>query len=125
MKLDRTLANDIKKQANGDGSRDAKFAFLKRVKAAQKALSTTQVQTVYSAALKEFGRIPVAVCTAVTILERQDRLNEYAVKWAREVLKLWTNRPRDILVACINDGLHPTRIEEYAGDFIRLTTEEK
>ncbi len=125
MKLDRTLANDIKKQANGDGSRDARFAFLKRGEAAQKALSTTQVQTVYNAALKEFGRVPVAVCTAVTILERQDRLNEYAVKWAREVLKFWTNRPRDILVAYIDDGLHPTRIEEYAGDFIRLTTEDK
>ncbi len=125
MKLDRTLANDIKKQANGDGSRDAKFAFLKRVKAAKKTLSTTQVQTAYNTALKEFGRVPVAVCTAVTILERQDRLNEYAVKWAWEVLKLWTNRPRDILVACIDDGLHPTRIEEYAGDFIRLTTEDR
>lgn len=124
MKLDRTLASDIKKQANGDGSREAKFAFLRRVRAAKKALSTPRVQTVYGMAFQEFGRVPVAICTAVTILERQDRLNGYAVRWAREVLKLWTNRPRDILEAYIDDGLHPTRIEEYAGDFIRLTTEE-
>lgn len=124
MKLDRTLVSDIKKQANGDGSREAKFAFLRRVRAAKKALSTPKVQTVYDMAFQEFGRVPVAICTAVTILERQDRLNGYAVRWAREVLKHWTNRPRDILVAYIDDGLHPTRIEEYAGDFIRLTTEE-
>lgn len=28
VKLDRTFANEIKKQANGDGSREAKFAYL-------------------------------------------------------------------------------------------------
>lgn len=66
----------------------------------------------------------MAVCTAVTIWERRDRLNRYAVSWALEVLKLWTNRPHDILMAYIDDGLHPSRIEEYARDFMRLTTEE-
>lgn len=124
MKLDREFARDITKQANGDGSREARFAFLKRVGAAKEALSTIQVGTVYNEAITEFGRVPVAVCTAVTIWERRDRLNRYAVSWALEVLKLWTNRPHDILMAYIDDGLHPSRIEEYARDFMRLTAEE-
>lgn len=28
------------------------------------------------------------------------------------------------MFAYIDDGLHPSRIEEYAGAFMRLTTEE-
>ena len=44
---------------------------------------------------------------------------------AGEVLKLWTNRPGDIPCLYIHDNLHPSRIEEYAGSFIRLTTEEE
>lgn len=125
MKLDREFARDVAKQANGDGSRDAKFAFLKRVRAAKEALSTIQVRTVYDKAITEFGRVPVAICTAVTIWERRDRLSRYAVSWAMEVLKLWTNRPHNTLMAHIDDGIHPTRIEDYARVFMRLTTEEE
>ncbi len=125
MKLDWTFAADIRKQAYGDGTREARFAFMSRVRAARKALSTTRMQMVYGDVMKEFGRVPVAVCTAVTIWDRRDRLSGSTVAWALEVLKLWTNRPCDIMTACIDDGLHPTRIEEYAGEFIRLTTEEE
>ena len=42
MKLDRTFSAEIKK-ANGDGRREAKFAFLKPARAAAKELSTTGV----------------------------------------------------------------------------------
>ncbi len=37
MKLDRELIRDIKKQANGDGSRKVKMAFLKRVRDTKKS----------------------------------------------------------------------------------------
>lgn len=43
MKLDRTLANEIKKQANGNGSREAKFAFIKKVRDASKMMSCPDV----------------------------------------------------------------------------------
>lgn len=122
MKLDRTFANEVKR-ANGDGGREAKFALLKTIRAANKALSTPNVTSTYNDCIKQFGRVPVAICTAVTICKRRDRLNSDSVQWAKEVLRLWINRPYDIWCAYIDDGLHSTRIEEYAGGLIRLTTD--
>jgi len=61
---------------------------------------------------------------AVTVWERRDRLESRTVRWAIEVLELWTNRPPDTRCLYIGDNLHPSRIEEYAGSFIKLTTEE-
>lgn len=123
MKLDQTFAREIKK-ANGDGSREAKFALLKTIREANKALSTPGVMRSYDDCIKQFGRVPVAICTAVTIYDRRDRLSDGPIRWANEILKLWTNRPNDLHCAYIEDGLHPTRIEEYAGSLIRLTTDD-
>lgn len=125
MKLDKTFSREISRISNGDGSREAKFAFLKKVREANKALSTPEVRRTYNDCIKRFGRVPVAICTAATIINRCDRLNDGPVNWAHDVLKLWTNRPADLCCAHIDDNLHPTRIEEYAASFIKVTTEEK
>lgn len=124
IKLDDCFARELRKTANGDGSREAKFAFKEKVTKAAKELSTPEVPYIFSDVIKKHGRIPVAVCVAVTIAERRDRLDyNETVCWADAVLKLWTNRNfSSLLFAYINDGLHPTRIKEYAGSFIRLTT---
>ena len=124
MKLDRTFAREIKKTANGDGSREARFAFLNPAREAAKKLSTPNVRREFDDILREYGRVTVGLCVAVTVFERRDRLESRTVRWAMEVLKLWTNRPSDILCLYIHDNLHPSRIEEYAGSLIRLTTEE-
>lgn len=127
MKLDNDLTRAIKKEANGDGSREAKFAFLKRVEQASKDLSTSEVaQGGFDAAIKKHGRVPVAVCVAATLYERRERLGNWKFSWAVEVLNLWTNRPLGgIDRAAIRDTtLHPTKICDYAASFIRLTTEE-
>lgn len=124
MKLDRTFAREIEKTANGDGSREARFAFLNTAREAAKRLSTPMVRRDFDDVLRECGRATVGLCVAVTVWERRNRLESRTVRWAMEVLKLWTNRPHDTLCLFINDGLHPTRIEEYAGSLIRLTTEE-
>lgn len=123
IKLDDCFARELRKEANGDGSREAKFAFKDKVTKAAKELSTSEVPYIFSDVIKKYGRVPIAICVAVTIVERRDRLDYKTVCWANEVLKLWTNQNfSSYLFAYINDGLHPTRIEEYAGSFIRLTT---
>lgn len=124
MKLDKTFANDILKAANGDGSREARFAFLRPAKAAAKELSCIHAPQIFNKVLKSYGRETIAICVAVTILNRKERMERLNCEWAREVLKLWTNRPNDIFCVAINDGLHPTRIEEYAGTLIRITINE-
>ena len=125
MKLDGDFVREVRKKANGDGSREARFAFIKEVKEARKKLSTPEVRRTFGECIKEYGRVPVAICVAATIIERRDRLETRTVRWATSVLELWTNKPfSGIVFAHIHDNLHPTRIEEYAGEFIRLTTEE-
>ena len=125
MKLDRIFSQEVKKAANGDGSREARFVFLYPAKEAARKLSTPNVMQEFDGILRKYGRAAVGLCIAVTILERRDRLESCTVRWAEEVLKLWANRPMDIRCLYISDGLHPSRIEEYAGSFINLTTEEK
>ena len=123
MKLDKTFSRELC-QINGDGSREAKFAFLTPAKAAARELSTPSVASIFPSVVRKYGRSTVAVCLASTILGRQDRLLPSTVQWAREVMRLWTNRPQNVCCVSIDDGLHPTRIEEYAGSFIRLTSYE-
>lgn len=124
MKADRELKREIKR-ANGDGSRDAKFELIRRVKAACAAMSTTKVAGEFYEILHEHGRVPVALCVAATIYARRERLDYWCFQWAHEVLDEWSTRPPSYVeTATINDGLHPTRICEYAGEFIRMASEE-
>lgn len=127
MKLDRTLVNEIKAQANGDGSRDAKFAFIKKVRGASKMMSSPDVlYGKFDEAFKVYGRVPVAICVAATLYQRRKRLDNWKFGWAMAVLNLWTNRTaHGVEDAYIDDGIHPTKICDYAGSFIRLTTEEE
>ena len=67
-----------------------------------------------------------ALVIASTLYQRRERLDNWGLLWARAVLELWTNRGRTFVErACIDDWFyHPTKICEYAGSFIRVTTEE-
>ena len=122
--IDSELAREIRRE-NGDGSREAKFAFLRKIRAAAAQLSTPKAREEFTAALRQHGRAAVAICVAATLYARRERIDGWELTWAMAVLALWTNRPREyISAAYIDDGLHPTRICEYAGSFIRATKEE-
>ena len=123
MKLDTSFARELKK-INGDGTRDAKFAFLRTAQAAAKEMSNPDVINNFNGIVKTHGQTTVAVCVAATAIERADRLNPVTVQWAREVIALWSNRPADLGTVLIADGLHPTRIEQYAGTLINATIAE-
>lgn len=122
--IDKCFAQEIKKIANGDGSREAKFAFLEKARAAARELSCPEVKEKFGGAIKKYGRVVVGICVAATILARSDYLSERAVWWAQDVMWLWTNRPAEIDDVTIRDNLHYSRIEEsdYAGSFIKLTS---
>lgn len=126
MDLDRTLVREVKSLI-GNGSREAKFAMLKRIDAAKKDLSTTKVRNIFTDCLREHGRAVVAVCVAATLDARKDRLGYWGWRWAHEVLSLLPQNitPKNLERAHIDDGIHPTAICDYAGSFIRLTTEEE
>lgn len=124
MNLDRELAREVK-ALSGDGSREAKFELLKRIDAARKDFSTPKVRDTFNETLKMHGRAITAICVAVTLDARRDRLDHWNWRWALEVIALlpFSFTPGNRSRAYIDDGLHPTRICEYADEFIRLTTE--
>jgi len=122
VKLDEVFAREVKKTANGDGSREDRFSFLKKAREAAGKMSSPNVMREFDSILREYGRATVGLCVAVTIWERRGRLSRKSVYWAIEVLKLWTNRPADPLTLYIGDNLHPSRIEEYAGELVRNTS---
>ena len=126
MKLDRTLVREVKALA-GNGSREAKFAMLKRIDAARKDLSTTSVRDTFNGCLRDHGRAVVTVCVAATLDARKERLDRWGWRWSHEVLSLLPQSitPGNLERAHIDDGIHPTAICEYAGSLIRLTTEEE
>ena len=123
--LDMTLAREIK-AANGDGRREAKFMLLHKVDAAAKDMSTPEIVERFNEMLIEHGRAVVAICVAATLWIRRERLDDWHIQWAMEVLELWTTKPKSetgISRAYIDDKVHPTRICEYAASFINCTTE--
>lgn len=121
--IDEYFAREIKKTANGDGSREAKFEFLQKARAAARELSCPDVKEKIDSVMKKYGRVVVGICVAATILDRADKLSDKSVQWAQEVWGIWTNRPPNPAVE-ICDNLHFSRIEEpdYAGEFIKLTS---
>ena len=122
--LDKSFATEIRK-ANGGDSREARFALLREVRAAAAMLSTPSVMRTFGSVLRTYGRVPVALCVAATLHARRAELgNTSALQWADEVMSCWTNRsPHALDDAYIRDNLHCTRILEYAGSLIRLTSE--
>ena len=125
MKLDRTFIREINKLI-GNGSREAKFAMLKRIDAAKKDLSTTKIRDTFIDCLRKHGRAVVAVCVAATLDARKERIDLWGWNWAHEVLSLL---PQNYITpsfrgrACIEDGIHPTAICDYASSFVFLTQE--
>ena len=123
MKLDSTFAREIK-ALNGDGTREARFALRDRIDVAKKEMSSFDILEHFNEYLSRYGRAIVGLCVAATLYKRRERLDFWGFDWATAVLNLWTNRSSLSLDwAYTNDQLHPTRICEYAGSFIRLTSE--
>lgn len=120
MKLEDSFVKEIKK-VNGDGGREAYFAFYNKARDAAKALSTPQVLYTFSDIIGQYGRAAVGICVAATIVARAKRLDYRSAQWANEVLALWYNRPSDLGSVLIDDGLHPTRIEVYARVLMEAT----
>lgn len=124
MKLTREFARDLNR-IDGDGTRAAKFAFFSPAREAAKELSNPSSVKDLGPVLKKYGRATVGMCLAATAVSRQDRLNQKTVEWGKEVLSHWHSKTQsniDSLV--IHDGLHPTKIEQYAALFISSTIDD-
>ena len=123
MALDRALAREIKRAAPDRRDREAYFAFAERIRATKAEMSSPAVRDHFYEMLAKHGRPETAIVLAATIWDRRKRLDGWKLKWAEEVLDRWPHTPYLLEDAAIQDGLHPSRICEYAGEFIRLNEE--
>ena len=77
--VDKTLLKEIKKTANGDGSREAKFTFLKSAREAAKEMSNPTIRDCFHDIVSKYGRATIAICLAASVVEKEDRLEENTV----------------------------------------------
>ena len=121
MTLEKSFAREIQ-AVNGNGSREARVAFLNRAREAARAMSSPEIMGRFDEFVHRFGRDVVGICVAATICcDREGRIPRRMVDWAKAVMSLWTNRPGNPSSVLILDNLHPCRIGEYAGTLIRET----
>ena len=127
MKADPTLLSEIKKLAGKTKAERLLFLtavdqFSRGLGSAIKANNGLQtLKTIFDKAMLGYPRAVTACSLAVTI-EMRDGMSVNARTWARSVMEAWNPTASQRLRGYIDDNLNPTRIEEYAGGFIRCTS---
>jgi hypothetical protein len=120
MTLDKTFESEIKKAANGDGSREYKFELIDELKKVSAALANRYD---FDSCVQNFGRTKVALCVAVTIMSATYRYEEPQITWAQAVITLWTNKcERSISTAIIN--IHHSILSDISSGMRKLTVKE-
>ena len=127
MKPDPVLLSEIKR-AKGTTKAD-RVAFLAQCGAFAKGLGDAikanngmqQLKTIFSKAMLGYPRAVTACALAATISMREG-MSYPAQVWAQGILETWNPSASQRLRAIIDDNLNQTRLEEYAGEFIKLTT---
>jgi hypothetical protein len=117
MKLDKTFENEIKKIANGDNSREYKFAFIKELK---KVSASLENRYEFDGAMKKYGRAKIAVCIAATISQNAHRYETEQIQWANTVMSHWTNICGTSMSAAIIN-IHPGIMEALSRGLRKLT----
>lgn len=119
MRLDSTFASEVRRVANGDGTREHARELSKELKTIAKALSHRYQ---FDEVLKEYGRAKVALCIAATISTQHSyELRQH--QWANAVLMLWCNRiGSSVERATVN--IHPAILADVSNGLRGLTTEE-
>ena len=120
MRISRTFINEIKKTANGDNSREYKFAFIEEIK---EVAATLGNRYGFDNCILKFGRAKVGLCIAATIdSDKSGRYESCQRDWAHEVMIQWTNRiDRSVSAATIN--IHPAILASNSSKLRKLTTE--
>ena len=114
MKCDRTLKSAIR-QKNAKNP----MLFFQMSRACSRKLSTPFILDNFSKLINGFQREHIAVVLACSVIFRIDSTKKY-VEWAKDVLNVFpTGTPSDYN---IEDNLDPSRINEYAKQWIEVNS---
>ena len=124
MKLDRTFVTEINKVTANDGTSAGRAAVKTRLRACAAAMSTIDIDEKLNDIIKEHGRAAVGICIAQKCAGEhyEDRHDERLCSWSRLVLAACKTELGDN--GTYNDGLHPTRVDDYAACLIKYTIAE-
>jgi hypothetical protein len=119
VKLDITFANEVRKTANGDGTRKYMFAFTREIKEVAAALERRYE---FDNCVKKYGRAKVALCVAATIIRSDFDYRGSQIEWAGAVMGLWTNAGPGVSKAIIQT--HPAILSDNSMNLRRITAKE-
>ena len=127
MKCDDTLLREISKAAGK--TRTERIAFVSQCAAFSEELGKAikhnngllALTAIFDRTMLQYPRAVTACCVAATIRMREG-MSRSSQEWAQSVLDAWKATESHKLRAYIDDNLHGSRIEEYAGSFIRCTS---
>ena len=127
MKPDPVLLSEIKKAAGK--TRSERVAFIQQCASFAGELGDAikannglqQLKTIFNKAMLGYPRA-VAACSLAVTISMRDGMSYPAQAWAHGILEAWNPSASQRLRGIIDDNLNPTRLEEYAGGFIRATT---
>lgn len=124
MKLDRTFIADINKATANDGTRAERAAIKTRIRDCATAMSTIDIAEKLNDIIKEYGRAIVSICIAQKCKAEyfEDRHDERLCSWSRLVLAACKLELGDN--GTYNDGLHPTKVDDYSACLIKYTIAE-
>jgi hypothetical protein len=120
--LDKTFIKEIKKAANGDGSREYRIAFYKELRTISAVLTNRYK---FNDCIKEYGRAKVAFCVACTIIQDINRHESPQIMWAHEVMNLWTNRVPELSISAATINIHPAILSDNSYFLRQVTTINK
>jgi hypothetical protein len=122
VKLDTTFANEIRKQANGNGSKEHRIMFAMNIAKVAKELENSRYE--FYNCLKKYGRVNVALCVAATIMRFPYKYENHQITWAQMVLAQWTNRTPAGSIANAVFNMHPAILMDISSSLRRLTITE-
>lgn len=124
MKLDRTFIADINKVTANDGTSAGRATVKTRLRACATKMSTIDIAEKLNEIIKEYGRAMVGICIAQKCAAEhyEDRHSERLCNWSRLVLAACKLELGDN--GTYNDGLHPTKVDDYSACLIDYTIAE-
>ena len=120
MTLEKTFENEVKKIANGNGSREHRFALDKELMEVSKTLEHSRYE--FDDCIKKYGRIKVALCIAATIIDQHYSFETPQINWAQSVFNLWTNKS-NVSVSAALFNMHPAVLADISSGLRKLTTD--
>lgn len=91
-KLDFTFARDVYNISNGDGTREARFAFMRDAKAVAKELSCPKAPYIFNHVVQTHVGFEIPRSTVTTVAVVRSELNRRMAKLRLSKLRLWMLR---------------------------------